>query len=246
VANDVLRRALSEAKLTERQLAERVGADPATVSRWVADEHRVPQQRLRWRVAEQLGCDEVALWPAAARAALKLGPDKEIRAVFPTRFAIPTSLYRQVLADATREIALCAYSYYGLWNRVPDLSEILRGKAEAGCRVRVTVGDPDSPMTRRLEEVDPEPLAWASAIEFSRRTLEPLADVVEVRRTDLTWGRSVYRFDDEAMVCLHVVPLPEASYPYLHLQRRQNDGIFDQVAVRHVEALWEAAGPVWE
>jgi hypothetical protein len=31
----------------------------------------------------------------------------------------------------------------------------------------------------------------------------------------------------------------------LHLRRRQDGGIFDQVAVRHVEALWEDAVPVW-
>src|SRR5215468_11531207 len=55
VANDVLRRALSEARLTERQLAQRVGVDPATVSRWVADEHRTPQARLR------CGCG----WPSS-------------------------------------------------------------------------------------------------------------------------------------------------------------------------------------
>jgi len=246
MVNDALRRALAERRMTTGDLAEKLGTDPKTVARWVAEEGRTPHPRHRWAVADVLEVDEVALWPQAVRSALKTGPDREVRAVYPTRFAIPTALYHRLLADATREVVLCAYSYYGLWNRVPDLSETLRAKAEAGCRVRVTVGDPDSPMTRRLEEVDPEPLAWASAIEFSRRALEPLADVVEVRQTDLTWGRSVYRFDGEAVVCLYVVPLPEASYPYLHLQRRQDNGIFDAMAVRHVEALWEAARPVWE
>jgi hypothetical protein len=85
-----------------------------------------------------------------------------------------------MVAGAHREIALRAYSYYGLWTRLPELSEPLRAKAESGCRVRVTIGDPDSPMTRRLEEVDPEPLTRASAIEFSRQKLAPLVEVVEV------------------------------------------------------------------
>ncbi len=50
-------------------------------------------------------------------------------------------------------------------------------------------------------------------------------------------------------VCVYVVTseVPvEASYPYLHLARRQDGGIFDQLAVRHVEGVWEAARPVWE
>jgi hypothetical protein len=250
VPNDVLRRALADAKLTPAGLASKLSVDPETVQRWVADEGRTPQPRHRWAVADALGVDEMTLWPNAARAALKTGPDREVQAVYPTRAAIPTELYHRMVAGARREIALCAYSYYGLWMRIPDLSELLRAKSEAGCRVRVTIGDPDSPVTRRIEEVDPEPLSWTRAIEFSRQKLEALRDTaIEVRQTDLAWGRSVYRFDDEAMVCLYVVvtePPVEASYPYLHLRRRQSAGIFDALAVRHVEGVWEAARPVWE
>jgi len=247
VPNEVLRRALSEAKLTERELAEKVGVAPETVSRWISED-RLPHRRLRWAAAEVLGVDEVELWPRAARAAIKTGPDREIMAVYPSRFTIPTALYRRLLDHAGREITLCAYSYYGLWNRLPDLSAILRSKAESGVKVRIILGEVDSPITRRLEEFDPEPLTWTAAIESSRRTLEPLHDVIEIRQTDLAWGKSVYRFDNEAMVCLYVitsqVPV-EASYPYLHLVRRQDGGIFDALAHRHTEGVWEAAVPVW-
>ena len=109
--NDVLRRALVDAKLTPAGLASRLSVDPETVQRWVADEGRTPQPRHRWAVADALGVDEMALWPNAARALLKTGPDREIQAVYPTRMAIPTELYRRMVDAAHREIALCAYSY---------------------------------------------------------------------------------------------------------------------------------------
>src|SRR5436309_8240621 len=89
VPNDVLRRALADAKMTERQLAERIGADPATVSRWVSDPTRTPQPRLRYAVADLLKVDEVSLWPNAVRTAVKTGPDREVLAVYPTRSAMP-------------------------------------------------------------------------------------------------------------------------------------------------------------
>jgi len=35
------------------------------------------------------------------------------------------------------------------------------------------------------------------------------------------------------------------DFPALHLRRRPPGGVFDQIAVKHVEALWEQATPVW-
>ena len=245
MANDVLRRALAEARLTERQLAERIGADPKTVSRWVSDEHRLPHPRLRWAVAEQLGVDEVTIWPQAVRAAVKVGPDREIVSVYPTRSAMPAAVWQRLVGDATREIALCGYTNYFLWLLVPDLSAVLRAKVAAGCRVRVVIGDPGSAVTARSEEIESTPLSTSQRIAHARHELQSLADVIEVRQSDLGLGRSVWRGDGYAVASWNVLGTLGHDSPVIHLHRRQDGGMFDQVAVRHVDALWEVATPVW-
>lgn len=240
---------MAEAKLNERQLAEHVGADPKTVSRWVSDEHRLPHPRTRWAVAELLGADEMALWPAAARAALKVGPDREVHAVHPSRAGMPTSVWQRLIGDAGRELALCGYTSYFLWQAVPNLSALLRVKAESGTRVRVVLGDPEAEITNRpIGETTggaDGPLSLAARIGHTRHELSPLRDVVEVRQSDLGWGREVWRSDNEAVVSWNVLGRMGSESPLFHIRRHMDGGLFDQVAVRHVDALWSAAVPVW-
>jgi transcriptional regulator with XRE-family HTH domain len=243
--NDVLRRAIAEAKMTERQLAERIGADPKTVSRWVAEEHRTPHPRLRWQVSETLGVDEMELWPQAVRAAIKTGPDREIAAVYPAHAAVPDSVWRRLISDATREIMLCGYAPYWLWWQIPDLSATLRTKVEAGCRVRVIIGEPTMSLVASDEAATGAPLTLTARIEQTQHLVEPLRDVIEVRRTGMGFGRSVYRGDDQAAADWWLHGQNGTDFPVIHLRRRQSGGLFDQMAVRHAEALWEDAHPVW-
>jgi hypothetical protein len=246
VPNDVLRRALADARLTPAGLASRLCVDPETVQRWVADEGRTPQPRHRWAVADALGVDEMSLWPNAARAALKVGPDREIQAVYPSHSAMPPAVWQRLVGDATREIMLCGTSPHWLWYYVPDLTSVLRGKAGSGVRVRVVIGDPDSPLVVADEEATGAALQLSTRIRETEHRLEPLRGAVEVRRTAMGFGRSVYRGDAAAVADWWLHGQPGTDFPVLHLVRRQSGGIFDQVAVRHAEALWEAARPVWE
>ena len=89
--------------MTERQLAEHIGADPLTISRWITED-RLPHSRLRWAAAQVLGCDEVDLWPRAARTALKTGPDREVISVYPSHAAVPGAVWQRLIGDATAEI----------------------------------------------------------------------------------------------------------------------------------------------
>ncbi len=244
VPNEVLRRALSEAKLTERQLAEKVGVAPETISRWISED-RLPYPRLRWAAAEHLGVDEVSLWPAAARAALKIGPDREVVSVYPTRSAMPRTVRQRMVDNASRELTFVVFTGYSLWADIPAFSATLRAKAEAGARVRFVLGDPDSELARLTEQAEGTPLTLAARIGHTVHELEPLRDVVEIRQTFLCWGKGVTRCDDEAILTVSVLGRTGTDAPRLHLRRRQAGGLFDQMAVRHVDALWEAAAPVW-
>src|SRR5262249_4820399 len=245
VPNDVLRRALVDAKLTERQLAERIGADPATVSRWVSDATRTPQPRLRWAVADALGVDEMSLWPNATRAMIKTGPDREIHHVYLSSPAVPGERWVDLISNATRDIAVSAFSCYFLWNLIPDLSTKLRAKVADGCRVRFIIGDPGNPLVEADEAATGVPLKLTTRIAQTRHMLEPLRDIVEGRESTLGYGRSVFRGDNDALLSIWPHGIWGGDYPVLHLRRRQDDGIFDQMAVRHVDRLWEDATPVW-
>jgi len=185
------------------------------------------------------------LWPQIARGALKTGYDREIAGVYPSHSAMPPSVWQRLVAGAEREIIFCGTAPHWLWWYVPDLTEQLRGKSQAGCRIRVVIGDPEDPAVRADEEATGAPLTLSSRIEQTRHLLEPLRDVVEVRQTAQGFGRSVYRGDDVAVADWWLHGQMGTDFPVHHLRRRRSGGIFDQIAVRHADALWEAARPVW-
>jgi hypothetical protein len=243
--NESLVSAMRARRLSERELAERVGVDWRTVQRWVSDPARTPQPRLRWKVAAELQVSEGDVWPNV-RQVVKVGADREVAAVFASHSAVPPTVWQKLVTEARREIVFCDTVSYWYWYDVPALTRILREKAEAGCRVRVTVGDAADPAVRADEAATDIPLTLSSRIKQTLHLLEPLRDVVQVRQTMAGWGRSVYRGDDEAVAHWWLHGQMGIDFPAMHLRRRQSGGLFDQVAVRHVEALWEAARPVWE
>jgi hypothetical protein len=246
VVNDALRHAMAARGMSARVLAEAVDRDPKSVGRWVAGDV-TPHPSTRWAVADVLEEDEMALWPSAVRSAVKSGADREVHEAFPTHSAVPRTVWHKLISDAKREIVFCDVVSYWYWYEVPDLTRILREKAQAGCRVRVTVGDPADPDVRADEVATDIPLTLSSRIEQTLHLLTPLRDVVEVRRVPLAaaGGRSVYRGDDQAVAHWWLHGQMGIDFPALHLRRRQAGGLFDQMAVRHVDALWQAAVPVW-
>jgi len=191
-----------------------------------------------------LGVDEVELWPRAARAALKTGPDREIISVYPSHSATPAAVWQRLITDAVREIMLCGTSPYWLWYEVPNLTQTLRGRVEAGARVRVVIGIADDPMITADEVATGSPMTLSARIAQTRHVLEPLRDMVQVRQSGMGYGRSVYRGDDQAVVHLWLHGQRGEDFPTMHLHKRQAGGIFDQM-VRHTEALWADAAPVW-
>jgi transcriptional regulator with XRE-family HTH domain len=239
MTNDDLRRAMADAKRTERELASACGVDPKTVARWVADEGRVPHPRHRWVACELLGVEERVLWPDAMRSAVKTGPDREVAAVYPFRSACPKAVWRQLIASAAAEMTFAGYTNYFLWLEHPNLRSALRRKAEAGCRLRFLIGDPDSEITRRREEIENVPLTVGTRI---RITLDELAKLrgtsgIEARYGDEHIAMSVFIFDRDMLVTPHLANLVGHDSPMLHLRRHQDDGLFDRFAY-HVNELW--------
>jgi transcriptional regulator with XRE-family HTH domain len=246
VPNTALRQAMADARMTEQALARKIGVDEKTVGRWVAQDDRIPHPRHRWAACDALGADEAVLWPDAIRAAVKTGPDREIAAVYPYRSACPASLWRKLITSAKAEITFAGYTSYFLWIEQPNLALALRRKAEAGCRVRFLVGDPDSEVTRERERIEATPLTVSTRIAVTLEQLERLRDVtgIEARFSDRHIALSAFSFDDDMIVTPHLSNKAGHESPAFHVRRCQDDGIFDRFAM-HVNALWDDGRPVF-
>ncbi|MFI9159795.1 helix-turn-helix domain-containing protein [Kitasatospora aureofaciens] len=245
--NHALRRALANAKMTVTQLAEACGVDVKTISRWIANPTRIPHARHRWAACEALGEEETALWPTAVSSALKTGPDREIVQVFPYRSAAPSSLWRSLITKAQKELTFAGYTNYFLWLEQANLAGALQRKAQAGCRIRFLIGDPDSPVTMAREAEEGVPLTLSTRIAVTISELERLRPVgnIEGRFETGHVNLSVFRFDDEMIVTPILARRVGHDSPMLHLRRSQPDGMFDRFA-DHVEELWGRGRNIWE
>lgn len=97
--------------------------------RWITEHGRVPRARYRWIICEVLGVDESVLWPAAAKKAIKVGPDREVVSVYPYRSGCPATLWRSLITKAERELTFAGYTNYFLWLEQSRFGTALRRKA---------------------------------------------------------------------------------------------------------------------
>ncbi|MEW2163879.1 DUF5919 domain-containing protein [Streptomyces sp. NPDC007084] len=243
--NEPLQRAMARARITDRQLAERVSVDVKTVSRWLTEDGRIPRARHRWAVADVLGEDEGVLWPEAARKAVKLGPDREVISVYPYRSAVPASLWRTLITRAEQQLDFAGYTNYFLWLEQANFATALRRKATGGCRVRFIVGDPDSEVTRQREQDEGVALSLSTRIRVTLAELEKVREQVDARFSSGHTHLSVFRFDNDMIVTPLLTHSVGHDAPTLHLRRCQADGMFDRFA-SHVEELWRRGWPVRE
>jgi transcriptional regulator with XRE-family HTH domain len=242
VPNERLRDALATARLTARDVAGKLDVDEKTVARWIADEARTPHPRHRWAVAELVGADEEVLWPEAVRQTIKTGADREIITVYPQRSTMPRSLWRDLIAGATRTLTFAGYTSYFLWADVPNLRPLLRRKVEAGGVVRFLLGDPESVVTAERERIESVPLTVSTRINVTLDQLSKVGAAVDVRLSDRHIALSVWVFDDDMIVCTHLADLLGHDSPTIHLRRRQDGGLYDRYA-EHANHLWDLARP---
>ncbi|GAB2700597.1 DUF5919 domain-containing protein [Kitasatospora kifunensis] len=190
------------------------------------------------------------IWPDSVRANVKTGHDREVFAVYPYRSACPSSVWAQLMSDATSEIFLAGYTNYFVWLEQPALHQTLRRKAESGCRVRFLLGDPGSETTRQREQLEDVALTVSTRIRITLENVAKLAAVggVEARFSAPEDGPnhvslSVFRFDQHALVTPHLARVVGHDSPMMHLRRGQDGGLFDRFT-EHAEELWGHGIPV--
>lgn len=238
--NHRLRTVLAAADLTPADLAERVGSDPKTVSRWITQGRR-PHPSTRARVAQLLDREETYLWPdllSGPRAIESTG--SELVQMWPTRSAVEPDVWRAVLSQAKTDLSVLVYAG-GFLIEALGLPEMIRDAVGRGARVRLLLGDPDSPVVeqRGIEEGLPSlPGRARSAAEYLLPVAKELGDAVELRVHGTPLYVSLVGADDSWLVNMHTYGLPAKDSPVLHFQRVP--------AGRMVPYYDEAFERVWE
>jgi hypothetical protein len=234
----MLRRALFRARLDEEDVAAHLGVDPKTVRRWL--EGRVPYPRHRLAVAHMLRADEADLWPEVHAARVARSRPEEIRAVYPHRWAVPREVWRQLFGSAEREIGILAYSGLFLAEDV-GLLGVFADKARAGVRVRIALGDPDSPhVAEGVEEGIGD--VMTAKIRNALTLWTPLLDVdnVAIRLHRTTLYNSLYRADNDLLVNQHAYGTPAANAPVFHLRKEGSSDMFSSY-VQSFRRIWASS-----
>lgn len=244
MANERLRAALLQKGVTVAALAEKLDVDEKTVERWITT-GRTPYRRHRFATAAHLGLDERYLWPdALSGEQVSAASASEIVAVYPHRWSVPRDLTGRIFEAAEQEIGVLVYS--GLFIAEDSgIQKLFVDKAGAGVRVRILLGDPDSPHVaqRGVDEGIDE--AMAAKVRGVIRLYRPLSEVdgVEIRLHDTVLYNSIYRADDQFLVNTHVYGVAASNAPFLHL-RRVPGGDMVNTYETSFERVWDSARPL--
>jgi lambda repressor-like predicted transcriptional regulator len=242
--NERLRVLLLERGLKLEDVAAEIQVDPKTVERWIT-KGRVPYRKHRYAVAVYLGVDEAEIWPnALTNAQVAAAAENEVATFYPHRWAVPRDSFQRLFEKAHREIGILVYSGVFLAEDQGVLRALAR-RAEAGVRVRVLLGDPESEFVaqRGVDEGIDE--AMASKIRYVLVLFRPLRALegVEIRLHRTVLYNSIYLADDQALVNCHIYGVAASNAPVLHL-RKVPGGDMLATYVESFERVWDKATPV--
>lgn len=242
--NERLRAALLERGLTPARLAEGIGVDEKTVERWIT-QGRTPYRRHRYAVAAQLETDETYLWPdALSREQVASASESEIVTIYPHRWSAPRDAWGRLFGAAKHDIAVLVYS--GLFLAEDQgMVQLFADKARAGVRVRLLLGDPDSPHVAERGSEEGIDEAMAAKIRNVLVLYRPLRDLdgVEIRLHRTILYNSIYQADDQLLVNTHVYGVTASNAPVLHL-RKVAGGDMVHTYADSFERVWDTATPL--
>ncbi|MFF4020018.1 XRE family transcriptional regulator [Streptomyces sp. NPDC001843] len=247
--NTALRTAMEDRHVRPGQLAAQLGVSVDSVKRWLRDAGTAPHPGTRAQVAEYLGVSDEMLWPAAAKTVVKTGADREVVSVYPYRSACPKGVWAELVERAKDQILFAGFTNYFIFLEQPAFHRTLEAKLQQGVRIRFLLGDPEGSVTRAREQIEDVALSVSMRIRITEENLAKVGarDGLEVRYSspeDATnhVGLSVFRFDEDALVCPHLARLVGHDSPMMHLRRRDDHGMFDRFA-EHAEELWDRGRP---
>jgi hypothetical protein len=244
--NDRLADALSAAGITPHDLAGVIGVDPKTVERWIT-QGRTPYPRHRHEIAAVVKESEAYLWPAALSAERRTeAATSEIVHLYPHRASIPGDVWSRLFGGASEGIDVLVYALLFLPEQQPKLLRQLCRQADAGTDIRFLLGDPDCDAVARRGEEEGIGSAISAKIRNVLSFFEPHSShgCIDLRLHRTTLYTSIYRFDREMLVNHHVLGLPAAHAPTMHLRQLDTGDLF-ATYVDVFERVWADAQPAW-
>lgn len=243
--NERLRTVMLRTGTTTEDLALCCGVDPKTAERWISA-GRVPHRRHRWAAARRLGCEDGYLWPDAPGDASQQRANasrSEFVRLYPDRGSIPRETWRELLDGAREDIGILVYAALFLAED-SAARRLLADRARAGVRVRLLIGDPDSPaVAQRGEDEGIGRVAIGAKIRNVLALFHPLTEAgAEIRLHSTVLYNSMYRADDDLLVNVHILGYVAACAPVLHL-RRISGGALVSTYLESFESIWDGAAP---
>ncbi|MGW4849137.1 DUF5919 domain-containing protein [Nocardia brasiliensis] len=215
-----------------------------TVERWVRN-GRLPYPRHRYEIAAMVKESEGFLWPEAttpersAEVALS-----EVVSVYPHRHEVPRELWLKLFSAATEHLDILVYAGMFLTDDTALLKQ-LQQKARGGTSVRIMLGDPASPaVKRRTEEEQIGKGAIAAKIRNVLAFFTPVLDEpgIEFRLHKTTLYNSIFRFDDQLIVNMHVHGRMAPHAPAMHIRQLSEGSLFD-VYTQSFNDVWRGSKP---
>jgi hypothetical protein len=125
------------------------------------------------------------------------------------------------------------------------IQRIFRQKAEAGVRVRILLGDPDSEAVAQRGADEGVDDVQAGKIRNALVMYRPLREVdgIEFRLHRTVLYNSIYRADDQVLVNTHIYSFTAAQAPVLHLRRVAGGGMVSTY-LDSFERVWDGATPL--
>jgi hypothetical protein len=149
-----------------------------------------------------------------------------------------------LLRGAKNEIVLMAYASLFLPEENPESTRILREKAEAGLKIRIALGDSDTPEValRGVEERLYEGLV--GRVRMAIAYYRPLLGVpnIEFRLHRTTLYNSIFIYDNEMLINQHAYGVYGYMAPVLHLRKVEGGDLFDMYA-QSFERVWHESYP---
>ncbi|MGW4499495.1 XRE family transcriptional regulator [Micromonospora sp. NPDC004336] len=230
--NDRLRDAILRNGLTPVMVADKIGVDPKTVERWITQD-RTPYPRHRHAIAAMVREDVPYLWPDAVtpEKASRIG-QSELVQLYSRRSSVPYELWHRLIERAEKQVGILAYAGLFLVEQDPRLIDTLRQKAANGAEVTILLGDPTSPAIERKSVEEGASGVMVAKIRQVQQYYQRLdgAPGVKVLYHDTTLYNSIYRFDDEMLVNMHVFGFPAPHAPVMHLRRLNGGDLFGTYA----------------
>ncbi|TDC34061.1 helix-turn-helix domain-containing protein [Kribbella albertanoniae] len=232
--NEVLRRAMYDAGLTELDLSVELSVDPKTVRNWMRGQ--VPHPGRRASLERLLGVDVNVVWPEL-NSSVRMGDrPSELAAVYPRRDLLKSQDWLALFDGARSRVDLLTFSASFLLDD-SQIIQLFERKCAEGVRMRFALALPNNESAEADEAV-------ADQLRGTLRLVKPLLrfDRFQLRlHRDVVYS-SLYRADDDLIVNQHAYGVPAAESPLFHYRRTESSEIFDAYETS-LETIWSMAAP---